>query len=79
MFAAPLYPGAAVLVQWEAPMKHIAAPDTGAREASNSLDVTSTYRFDGRTFVVQPVFQETGETSLATLLLNLMRTDASFQ
>lgn len=64
MFAAPLYPGAAVLIQWEAP---------------NSLDVTSTYRFDGRTFVVQPVFQETGETSLATLLLNLMRTDASFQ
>ena len=60
-------------------MKHITAPDAGAREAPNSLDVTSTYRFDGRTFVVQPVFQETGETSLATLLLNLMRTDASFQ
>lgn len=60
-------------------MKHITVPDAGTREAPDLLDVTSTYRFDGRTFVVQPVFQEAGETSLAKLLLNLMRTDASFQ
>ena len=47
--------------------------------ASTTLDASSTYQVEGRTFVVQPVFQETGETSLAALLLNLMRADASFK
>ena len=43
------------------------------------LDAPSTYCVEGRTFVVQPVFQETGETTLAALLLNLMRADATFK
>ena len=51
----------------------------GKQGTPDPLDVSSTYNVEGRTFVVQPVFQETGDTTLATLLLNLMRADATFK
>jgi len=60
-------------------MKLDSVPKAGPKENSAPLDTPSTYQVEGRTFVVQPVFQETGETSLAALLLNLMRADASFK
>ena len=60
-------------------MKQKSTPNTGPQRISKSLDDSSTYCVEGRTFVVQPVFQETGETTLATLLLNLMRADATFK
>jgi len=51
----------------------------GKQGAPDPLDAPSTYSVEGRTFVVQPVFQETGDTTLAALLLNLMRADATFK
>ena len=64
-------------------MKQNTVPESETQKeqslASKTLDASSTYQVEGRTFVVQPVFQETGETSLAALLLNLMRADASFK
>lgn len=64
-------------------MKQNTVPESETQKeqslASTTLDASSTYQVEGRTFVVQPVFQETGETSLAALLLNLMRADASFK
>ena len=41
------------------------------------MDASESYQVEGRTFVVQPVFQESGDVTLATLLLNLLRADAS--
>ncbi len=60
-------------------MKRNLVPKTGPKEDPEPLGTSSTYQVEGRTFVVQPVFQETGKTSLAALLLNLMRADASFK
>ncbi len=60
-------------------MKHDPVHNTEPKDDSASLGTPSTYQVEGRTFVVQPVFQETGKTSLAALLLNLMRADASFK
>ena len=64
-------------------MKQNTVPESETQKeqslASTTLDASSTDQVEGRTFVVQPVFQETGETSLAALLLNLMRADASFK
>ena len=65
--------------QWEANMKQKSTPKAGPQGAPKPLDAPSTYCVEGRTFVVQPVFRETGETTLATLLLNLMRADATFK
>ena len=80
--AAPPVSGA-VSFNWEAFMKQNTVPESETQKeqslASTTLDASSTYQVEGRTFVVQPVFQETGETSLAALLLNLMRADASFK
>lgn len=60
-------------------MKRDLVPKAGPKKNPAPLDMPSTYQVEGRTFVVQPVFQETGETSLAALLLNLMKADASFK
>ena len=60
-------------------MNQKVTPKVGRQGTPDPLDVSSTYSVEGRIFVVQPVFQKTGETTLATLLLNLMRADASFK
>ncbi len=43
--------------------------------SDSTLDAASTYSVEGRTFIVQPVFQTEGDCTLAALLLNLMRAD----
>ena len=60
-------------------MNQKSTPKVGPQGTPKPLDAPSTYNVEGRTFVVQPVFQEAGETTLATLLLNLMRADATFK
>ena len=40
------------------------------------LDKTSTYKVDGKTFIVEPVFQTEGHDTLGTILIRLMKTDA---
>lgn len=42
----------------------------------NRLDETSTYKVDGKTFIVEPVFQKDGHDTLGTILIRLMRADA---
>ncbi len=42
----------------------------------NRLDKTSTYKVDGKTFIVEPVFQAEGHDTLGTILMRLMRADA---
>lgn len=42
----------------------------------NRLDKTSTYRVDGKTFIVEPVFQTEGHDTLGSILIRLMRADA---
>ena len=48
-------------------------PGTSGR---NRLDQTSTYKVDGKTFIVEPVFQTEGHDTLGTILIRLMRADA---
>ena len=59
-------------------MKQNSANKAEPKAPHKSLDASSTYQVEGRTFVVQPVFQTEGNTTLAALLLNLMQADASF-
>ena len=42
------------------------------------MDAPTTYKFEQakREYIVEPVFKSEGETSLFSLLLNLMRLDA---
>ncbi|MVB11598.1 hypothetical protein CAFE_23190 [Caprobacter fermentans] len=40
------------------------------------LDKTSTYKVDGKTFIVEPVFKTEGHDTLGTILIKLMRADA---
>ena len=40
------------------------------------LDKTSTYKVDGKTFIVETVFQKDGHDTLGTVLMRLMRADA---
>lgn len=42
----------------------------------NRLDKTSTYKVNGKTFIVEPVFQKDGHDTLGTILMRLMRADA---
>ncbi len=42
----------------------------------NHLDKTSTYKVDGKTFIVEPIFQTEGHDTLGTVLIRLMRADA---
>ncbi len=48
-------------------------PGTSGR---NRLNKSSTYKVDGKTFIVEPVFQEDGHDTLGTILIKLMRADA---
>ena len=43
-----------------------------------TMDAPSTYKFEQakREYIVEPIFKSEGETSLFSLLLNLMRLDA---
>ncbi len=43
----------------------------------NHLDKSSTYKVDGRTFIVEPVFQMDGRDTLGTILIRLMKADTS--
>lgn len=41
------------------------------------LDKSSTYKVGGRTFIVEPVFRLDAKETVGTILVNLMRKDAS--
>lgn len=43
---------------------------------NKELAASATYHIQGRTFFVEPVFQENGTETLTSLLLNLLRTEA---
>ena len=60
-------------------MNQKSTPKVGKQGAPDPLDAPSTYSVEGRTFVVQPVLQETRETTLDALLQNLMRSDAKIK
>ena len=60
-------------------MKKTTTPSAKTKDIHTPLDTSSTYQIQGRTFVVQPVCQKEGNTTLAALLLNLMQADASFK
>ena len=45
-------------------MNQKSTPKMGKQGTPEPLDVSSTYNVEGRNFVVQPVFQETGDTTL---------------
>lgn len=49
-----------------------------ATRSRRAMDAPSTYKFEQakREYIVEPVFKPEGETSLSSLLLNLMRLDA---
>lgn len=42
----------------------------------NRLDKSSTYKVDGKTFIVKPIFQTDGHDTLGTVLIKLMQADA---
>ncbi len=62
-------------------MKRNISPKTSTEKKrstdTKTMDASESYQVEGRTFVVQPVFQESGDVTLATLLLNLLRADAA--
>lgn len=41
----------------------------------NAIDKVSTYKVNGKTFIVQPVFQPEGQDTIGTILLRLMRAE----
>ena len=41
----------------------------------NAIDKVSTYKVNGKTFIVQPVFQPEGPDTIGTILLRLMRAE----
>ncbi len=49
-----------------------------AKHRRRTMDAPSTYKFEQakREYIVEPIFKSEGETSLFSLLLNLMRLDA---
>ena len=62
-------------------MKGNISPKTSTEKkrstSTKTMDASKSYQVEGRTFIVQPVFQESGDVTLAALLLNLLRADAS--
>ena len=62
-------------------MKGNISPKTSTEKkrstVTKAMDASESYQVEGRTFIVQPVFQESGDVTLAALLLNLLRADAS--
>lgn len=41
----------------------------------NAIDKVSTYKVEGKNFIVQPVFQPEGQETIGTILLRLMRAE----
>ena len=76
MYADTAFPGAAISEEF---MKQNPMDKAEPKVPHKTLDASSTYQVEGRTFVVQPVFQTEGKTTLAALLMNLMQADASFK
>ena len=62
-------------------MKGNISPKTSTEKkhstSTKAMDASESYQVEGRTFIVQPVFQESGDVTLATLLLNLLQADAA--
>ena len=62
-------------------MKGNISPKTSTEKKRSTgikaMDASESYQVEGRTFIVQPVFQESGDVTLTALLLNLLRADAS--
>lgn len=48
------------------------APGASGKKA---IDKVSAYKVDGKTFIVQPVFQPEGKDTIGAILLRLMRAD----
>ncbi len=42
-----------------------------------NLSHPATYQVDGRTFIVEPVFQTSGQETIGTVLLKLMKSEIS--
>jgi len=49
------------------------APDVSGR---NPLEDISTYKVSGKTFIVEPRFKESGDETIGTILLRLMKADS---
>ena len=45
------------------------------KASENPLEETTTYRIEGRSFVVKPVFKEDSANTLGAILLRLMQAD----
>ena len=59
------------------PLKSIHGQDKQPPATQNKeLASSATYHIQGRTFFVEPVFQENGAETLTSLLLNLLRAEA---
>ena len=50
-------------------------PDNAKQAKNCSLDQTTTYHINGRSFVVQPVFKQENANPLGAVLLRLMQAD----
>ena len=48
------------------------APGASGR---NPLEKTSKYNIDSRAFIVEPVFKKTGDETIGTVLVKLMKAD----
>ena len=57
-------------------MNKTTLPEKKSKQAKSSpLDKQTTYRIDGRSFVVQPIFKQEKANSLGEVLLRLMQAD----
>lgn len=58
-------------------VKSTACKHTKSSNVAYRLDESSAYKMDGKTFIVEPVFKQDAKETIGTILVNLMRTDAS--
>ena len=59
------------------PLKSMQGQDKQPPATQNKeLASSATYHIQGRTFLVEPIFQEEGAETLTSLLLNLLRAEA---
>ena len=49
------------------------APDESGH---NPLEDISTYKVGGKTFIVEPLFKKSGDETIGTILLRLMKSDS---
>ncbi len=57
-------------------MNKTTLPEKKSKQAKSSpLDKQTTYQFDGRSFIVQPVFKDNNANSLGEVLLRIMQAD----